>query len=175
SFIGQHPPALALYESLLATEPKHAATWLRYGHELKAVGRRAESVTAYRQAISLAPKGGAAYWSLANLKTSQLEPAEVEAIRTALRSENLPFEERVHLEFALGRALEDRGQFAESFEHYAAGNSLRAAAGPFDAEANSRHVARSGELLTREFFAARAGWGSQADGPIFIVGLPRSG
>ncbi len=29
--------------------------------------------------------------------------------------------------------------------------------------------------MTREFFAARAGWGSQADAPIFIVGLPRSG
>lgn len=175
SFIGQHPQALVIYESLLATQPKRAATWVQYGHELKAIGRRADSVAAYRQAISLAPKGGGAYWSLANLKTFQFEPAEIEAMRTALRSENLPFEDRVNLEFALGRALEDQGQFAESFEHYAAGNALRETAGPFDSQANSRHVAVSRELLTREFFAARAGWGSQADSPIFIVGLPRSG
>jgi tetratricopeptide (TPR) repeat protein len=175
SFIGQHPRALAIYESQLQTQPKRAATWVQYGHELKAIGRRADSVNAYRQAISLAPKSGAAYWSLANLKTFRFEPAEIEAIRTGLHSENLPFEDRVNLEFALGRALEDQGQFAESFAHYAAGNALRAAAGPFDSEANSRHVARSRELLSREFFAARAGWGSQADAPIFIVGLPRSG
>ncbi len=83
SFIGQHPRALVIYESQLQTQPKRAATWVQYGHELKAIGRRADSVNAYRQAISLAPKSGAAYWSLANLKTFRFEPAEIEAIRTA--------------------------------------------------------------------------------------------
>jgi tetratricopeptide (TPR) repeat protein len=175
SFIGQHPEALAIYESQLATQPTRVATWVQYGHELKAVGRRADSVNAYRQATTLAPKGGAAYWSLANLKTFQFEPAELDAIRNALSRENLPFEDRVNLEFALGRALENQSQFAESFTHYAAGNALRAAAGPFDSAANSTHVARTRELLTSEFFAARTGWGSDADTPIFIVGLPRSG
>lgn len=175
SFIGQHPQALTLYESQLATQPKRAATWVQYGHELKAVGRRDDSVSAYRQAIQLAPKGGAAYWSMANLKMFQFEPAELDAIRTALQSDNLPFEDRVNLEFALGRALENQSQFEESFTHYAAGNALRAAAGPFDSAANSAHVARTRELLTREFFAARRGWGSDSQAPTFIVGLPRSG
>jgi hypothetical protein len=142
---------------------------------LKAVGRKSDSIAAYRQAVALAPTSGAAYWSLANLKTFRFEPAELGALRANLQREDLPFEDRVNLEFALGRALEDHQQFAESFEHYAAGNSLRATAAPFDSARTTAHVARTKALLTREFFAARTGWGSFADAPIFIVSLPRSG
>src|SRR5262249_37202355 len=36
-------------------------------------------------------------------------------------------------------------------------------------------VERSRQLLTREFFAARRGWGADAPDPIFIVGMPRAG
>jgi len=175
SFIGQHPQALDIYEAQLATNADRAATWIQYGHELKAIGRQRDSVAAYRKATALAPTGGAAYWSLANLKTFRFESADVDAIRAALQSDTTRFEDRVNLEFALARALEDESRFAESFEHYAAGNDLRATATPYDSAASTTHVARTKSLLTREFFAARAGWGSFADAPIFIVGLPRSG
>src|SRR2546427_1698643 len=33
-------------------------------------------------------------------------------------------EERIDIEFALGKALEDAGEFASSFEHYQRGNAL---------------------------------------------------
>ena len=64
---------------------------------------------------------------------------------------------------------------AQSFEHYAQGNALRRKLIRYDAEDNAAHVARSKRLFTREFFAARAGWGCEAPDPIFIVGLPRAG
>src|ERR1035441_6287553 len=83
--------------------------------------------------------------------------------------------ERTHLEFALGKALEDEGEFAASFEHYARGNALHRATIGHDAGAMTADVQRSKRLYTARFFAERSGWGSGRTDPIFIVGLPRSG
>jgi hypothetical protein len=82
---------------------------------------------------------------------------------------------RISLEFAYGKALEDAGQYAGSFEHYAHGNALRRSAIVHDPQAMSDDLRRSRAQYTPEFFAAREGWGSERADPIFIVGLPRSG
>lgn len=96
-------------------------------------------------------------------------------MRQQLASGTLRNSERIAFEFAMGKALEDEAQFAESFEHYARGNSLQYAVVGHDAEGTAADVQRAKALYTPAFFAERAGWGSQSREPIFIVGLPRSG
>jgi tetratricopeptide (TPR) repeat protein len=175
SLTGQQDQAIEIFAALLAEQPDHGPAWMNYGHELKAAGRVQETVAAYRRSIALAPRNGAAYWSLANLKTFRFEPSEVAAMRAALQRDNLGHDERVHFEFALGRALEDAALFSESAEHYAAANALRRTATPYEAAKLTAHVARAKKLYSQQFFAARSGWGSEADDPIFVVGLPRAG
>jgi hypothetical protein len=82
---------------------------------------------------------------------------------------------RVHLHFALGKAYEDAGDYAASFEHYAKGNALHRTRNRYDAELNTKRTERLKAIFTREFFAARAGCGCPAGNPIFIVGMPRAG
>ena len=84
-------------------------------------------------------------------------------------------EDRFHLHFALGKAFEDKADYAASFTHYAEGNRLRRAELVYDPAETTRHVERSRTLLTREAFAARSGQGCPDPDPIFVVGLPRSG
>lgn len=84
-------------------------------------------------------------------------------------------EDRLQLDFALGKALEDAGDFGRSFEHYARGNALRRRALPYDAGVNTRFVEGLQRMYSAEFFAARQGAGCPAPDPIFIVGLPRAG
>ncbi len=79
------------------------------------------------------------------------------------------------LHAALGKALEDRKQYAGAFTHYAASAALRRARIAWPAAANTARLEKSEALLTRAFFAAHAGSGDPAPDPIFIVGLPRSG
>jgi hypothetical protein len=83
--------------------------------------------------------------------------------------------DRYHLCFALGKALEDRGEFAESFRHYQRGNALKKSDSDYDPGALERGLMRQREVCTREFFAARQGYGCTRADPIFIVGLPRAG
>jgi len=175
SMTGQHPQAIETLGALVATPNAGYVEWLNYGHELKAAGRSQESIAAYRRTMALDPARGEAYWSLANLKTFRFEAAEIDAMRSALQGEDLKPDDRVHLEFSLGKALEDECRFAESFEHYAAGNALRRKGVNYDAGKISLHVRRSKEIYTPQFFADRVHFGSQAEDPIFIVGLPRAG
>ena len=173
--IGEYAQAIASYEDVLKAFPNQPKAWMSYGHALKAVGRQADSVAAYRKSLALAPTLGEAWWSLANLKTVAFTDSDVATMQAGLARSDLDGEDRYHLDFALGKAMEDAHRYAESFEHYAQGNALRRKTVVYDAEETSEHVRRSKAVFTREFFEARAGWGHPAPDPIFIVGLPRAG
>lgn len=173
--LGEYARSGEIYESVLKDYPEQPKVWMSYGHTLKTMGRSQASIVAYRKSIALLPSLGEAYWSLANLKTFRFTPAEVDAMRAQLARTDIGEEDRFHLNFALGKALEDEGSYKESFEHYAKGNALRRSRIDYDAEETSEHVRRSKTLFTSEFFRERAGQGCRDPDPIFIVGLPRAG
>jgi tetratricopeptide (TPR) repeat protein len=173
--LGEYEAAIAQYREVLAEYPNQAKIWMSLGHALKTAGRNAESIEAYTKSIGKSAQLGEAYWSLANLKTFRFTPEQTQAMRTQLAGDQLSADDRFHFEFSLGKALEDAGDYAESFAHYKEGNRLRRAMIRYDADENHAHVERSRRFFTRELFAARAGWGCPAPDPIFVVGLPRSG
>jgi tetratricopeptide (TPR) repeat protein len=173
--LGDYDETIHVYEGLLREQPAQPKMWMSHGHALRTAGRQADSVAAYRRAISLAPTLGEAYWSLANLKTFRFGEEEARAMRGALGRDDLEDEDRLHLEFALGKMLEDEQSYQESFAHYARGNALRRKSHPYSADDNTDFIRRSTTLFSADFFAARAGAGCPARDPIFIVGLPRAG
>jgi len=173
--IGDTQASLDLYAAVLQEFPRQPKAWMSYGHALKTVGRVADSIAAYRTAIAQLPSLGEAWWSLANLKTLRFTPSDIAAMHAELQRDTIALEDRYHLHFALGKALEDAADYAASFEHYVQGNALRRTELRYDAVEVSAHLQRSRALFTPEFFAARTGGGSPARDPIFIVGLPRSG
>jgi tetratricopeptide (TPR) repeat protein len=167
--------AIETFAAVLARHPDNARIWMAYGDALKTAGRQADAIAAYRRSSELAPGFGESWWSLSNLKTFRFLPEDLEVMRAQLARKGISNDDRLHFHFALGKAHEDSGDFAESFANYAEGNRLRRAALAYEAEATSAYVNRARSLLTTGFFTARAGWGSEARDPIFIVGLPRAG
>jgi tetratricopeptide (TPR) repeat protein len=173
--LGEHERAIELYGELLTGTPTDADVHLSIAHAQKTLGRSPEAIASYRKAAALRPEFGDAYWSLANLKTYRFPDSELGQIRTALAAPATGAIDRYHLCFALAKALEDRGEYAESFEYYELGNRLKHAEiryRPSITENNTREQIR---VCTAEFFASRTDWGAPAPDPIFIVGLPRSG
>ncbi len=175
SQLGEYARAIEVYEPLLADYPIQPKGWMSYGHALKTLGRQDDAIAAYRQALDQLPSLGEAWWSLANLKTFRFSDADLAAMRSQLARRDIADEDRFHLEFSLGKALEDRAEYEASFASYAAANALRKQTLDYDADETSAHLSRSQALFTPEFFAARAGFGSPAPDPIFILGLPRAG
>ncbi|HEY0651418.1 sulfotransferase [Phenylobacterium sp.] len=173
--IGEYDGAIDHYGRVLRRHAGHPKTWMSYGHALKTVGRQGDAIDAYRRALDLQPGLGEVWWSLANLKTVQFSEADRAAMETQIARTDLDPEDRFHLHFALGKALEDQARWAPSFDHYARGNAMRRQDLAYDADETSLHVRRSQALFAPDFFAQRAGQGCAAPDPIFVVGLPRSG
>jgi tetratricopeptide (TPR) repeat protein len=171
---GDYAQALPLYREVLAETPNDPEIHLSIGHALKTMGRTQDAIESYRAATAARPQCGEAYWSLANLKTYRFTDAEFAAMRS-WEAANVQPADRYHLCFALGKALEDRGEYAESFGFYQRGNALKKIECRYRPEPLERAARLQAQLCTREFFAARRGVGCPDSSPMFIVGLPRSG
>jgi len=119
--IGDQEGAIKIFEKVLKDYPNQARAQMSYGHTLKTVGRLDESIEAYRKCIRLSPEVGEAYWSLANLKTFRFSDDDIENMRKQVTAEGGDADDQSHLAFALGSALEGRGEFDESFKFYRRG------------------------------------------------------
>ncbi len=172
---GDYSQALPLYREILTEAPNDPELHLSIAHALKTLGQTQEAIESYRAAAAVRPQYGEAYWSLANLKTYRFTDLEIARMRAPGASANTQLVDRYHLCFALGKALEDRGEYAESFTFYERGNALKKTECRYQAELLERNAHQQASVCTREFFAARQGMGCPDRSPIFIVGLPRSG
>jgi tetratricopeptide (TPR) repeat protein len=176
--LGEHERALELYRELLVGAPPgtpSAELHLSVAHSLKALGRQQGAIESYRAAAAARPAYGDAYWSLANLKTYRFDSQEISRMRADEAAPATAPVDRYHLCFALGKAMEDAGDFAEAFQFYERGNALKKSQSRYRPEPLERNTRLQKAICTREFFAARVGWGCLDPAPIFVVGLPRSG
>ncbi len=161
-----------IYVRLTASHPQRANFWVQLGNAAKKLGDTQTSVRAYRQAATLSPSLGEAWWGYANLKTVPFETGDIARMRAALHDAEPG--ERAQLHYALGKALEDNGDYGEAFSNYEAGARLRRTKIGADGGITDL-VRRTKTSLTRDVMSAQAGRGSPSPGPIFIVGMPRSG
>ena len=173
--IAKFESAIDIYDRVLAHYPRQPRSHLSKGHALKTLGRHSEAIESYRTAISQEPGLGEAYWSLANLKTFRFDEKEISSMREQLQDKPKSIQDHFHLCFALGKALEDRKQYDESFACYHRGNAVRRKTVQWDRGAHHDNMQRLIEFFDAGFFDNRHGQGARHAEPIFIVGLPRAG
>ncbi|MDV6330929.1 tetratricopeptide repeat-containing sulfotransferase family protein [Asticcacaulis sp. 201] len=182
--LGDHEPVIDLYERLLtgegqlgggeaASETADLRVWR--ANALKITGRQAEAIADYRTALAARPEYGVAWFGLANLKTYRFSDDDIAHMGAAEARPDVQDMDRVYLCFALGKAFEDRGDYATSWQYYARGNAVRRTTSRYRPEVADACADRLKQVFTAEFFAAREGWGAADPAPIFILGLPRSG
>jgi len=172
--LGRHDEALEVQEAIARANPDKAPHWVTWGHSLRSAGRVDDAIAAYRKAVEVDFENGEAWWGLAGIKSKVLTDDDVaqmrEAIKVAIDDRN-----SAPLNFALARALHDRKQFEEAFEHYAEGNRLRAEFLRYDATQLTSEISEV-EQTADEAFIGRLGSAPLGDStPVFIVCLPRSG
>ncbi len=167
--------AVAAWRDLVDDYPELPDLWLSYGHALRSTGAKDDCIAAYRRAIALEPGYGAAWWALADLKTFRFSQTEIEAMEAALKSKDIADEQRVRLNFALGKAYADQKRYENSFDNYASANALYRKSIRHDPQTLTNYVARCRRFFTADFFQARAGTGCESTAPIFLVGMMRAG
>ena len=172
--VGDHDRQISLYQELARSSPRNPGLWKSLGNALKTVGRTEEAVAAIRRSIKVQPTYGDAYWSLANFKSFRFSERDINVMKRTLTKQLSP-EDALHLHFALGKAYEDRRDFEASYHHYAAGNAIRASSVNPEHAWVGAYVDRGIETVTTDLLARDRSRGCGEAGPIFVVGMHRSG
>jgi tetratricopeptide (TPR) repeat protein len=159
--LGMFDEAIDLAEGMIRDNPNNLKYRLAYAGALHFVGRREDSLLAYRACLEIDPASGQAYWGIADLKGNFLTDADVTAIRAYLAGHELDDVSRQYMNYALAPYLERAGNYAASFAAYAAGAaSFRASvAGTTKAhnvEFSTDRVRRLKQVFSAANLAARA-------------------
>ncbi len=173
--LGQIDEAVVLYQGLLKQDPQQAGLQLLLGHAFKAAGNLAAATAAYQSAYEIKPDFGDAYWSLANTKTYTFSATQIKQMQVHANQGSIAPEDKIHLEFSLGKALEDGEDYAQAFTHYAKGNQLKQSQLNYQPEFIERQVSAQIEHCDTALFEQSKTLGAKHPDPIFIVGLPRAG
>jgi tetratricopeptide (TPR) repeat protein len=156
---------------VVALAPQHALARSQLADALKVSGRVDEAIAEYRKVIAAQPGAGMAWWGLANIKTVRLGAKDGDAIRAALADSRVGDDDRIALGFALAKALDDQGRYAESFDALAQANAVARRRATWSASAFSAAI-REIEAAFASISPAAPGRGSEV---IFVLGMPRSG
>jgi tetratricopeptide (TPR) repeat protein len=167
--------AAEAYRKSIALNSEVPSIHMALAHMLKTQGEQADALAHYRSAIRLKPELGESYWSMANLKTCRFEQAEIDAMEEQLQSSTLPERARINFEFALAKAYEDKKDYAQAWEHYHEGNQQQRQILDYDPVEHEGRLQKIKDVFNADFIAEHLNSGNQEPGPIFIVGLPRSG
>lgn len=173
---GNLESSLAYYRRALALKPDLADVHNNIGNVLKELGELDEAQKSFLEAIRLDPNVTGVYVNLADsMKFSAGDPhlAAMEAI--AAKTEGLSKTDRIHLDFALGKAYADLKDYPRSFKHLLEGNAGKRSTIAYDEKSALALFDRIEEVFTRELIAAKTGGGDASPLPIFVLGMPRSG
>lgn len=173
--IGDYKKALDFFNIVLTSLPEEPITLTSRGHALKTFGHQSDAIDSYLRALKSKQSHGEAWYSLANLKTFSFSDTQITEMRHLVAEAYLSHNDRVYLNFALGKALEDQSQFADSFSHYQTGNDLKSAQSRYQSSKMSDEFERQKTHFTASYVTQIKGQGDAAPDPIFIVGLPRAG
>ena len=172
---GDYDTALSMFESILKILPEDPVTLTSRGHALKTQGQTEDAIDSYRRAIKKYAAHGEAYYSLANLKLFSFSDEEIQAMEAQESNLGISHQSRIYLNFALGKAYEDKSLFDKAFMFYERGNAFKKSQSRYKASDLTAEFKAQTEVFDDAFIASHANTGFTSPDPIFIVGLPRSG
>lgn len=173
AYLADNEAALARADAAIAAGVDLVRAHYVRGVVLQRLGRFDEANACFRKSIEIDPDAAESYEKLAS--SDGLPEEFLPRLTEILQSDTMRDSARIAAGFALYRLLGRLGRHDEAFEALATANALKAAKLPFRAEDLVDHIDRAITTFTPEFFAARKGQGLDVEGPVFILGMPRSG
>lgn len=174
--LGEYTLALQAVQGLLQLQPQSTPGLLQRARVAKALGDSAQAAADARALIRAGCEPARAWFTLVDLKTVALTPDERSLLAQTAQDTALPTEDRVMLDFALGKALEDAADHAGALAALQRANTAVRRRTPWDSAGFERHVQALREAFAGPLPAAPAqAAAEQGREVIFLVGLPRSG
>lgn len=167
--------AQAHYQRALALKPDYANAHNNLANVLKEQGKFTGALAHYDRAIALNPNYAEAHLNRAEMTTFHRDGADFAALESLLAQTGLPSDKSLYVHFALGKALDDIGDYARAFEHFHQGNALKRAQIHYDEPAILQMFQRMSNVFDAALLERSHAQCDSPTVPIFVVGMPRSG
>ena len=170
---GQSESARTAFEQALRCDPAFVPARGALGDVLNGLGDTAGAEASYRACVDTRSQAAKAWFQLANLKTVRLSDADLKALQRWYVNPTLNDRERVHIGYALSKALEDHEQYESAFALLTQTSRIKRAQFVWDANAFSRRVDAIAAAFARPPpSTSPVDLGREA---IFLVCMPRAG
>jgi tetratricopeptide (TPR) repeat protein len=180
--LGQLESAAESYRRALEIKPDFAGAHSNLGGALMELGKADEAEESLNKAIELAPDDAKSLSTALLYIPYRQDDHRFSQLETVYsKRDSLPMKERITLNFAMGKAMENIGQCDRSFSALEEGNRLHYQAHPFDEAQAEQFLENSCNIFTADLFekcaflAGRLPPAHDERVPIFIVGMLRSG
>jgi len=172
--LGRHERANTLYRRAVELAPAVARHWYNLASSERSFGRLAQAEDACDRAIALDAREYPSYLLRSELRPQSAASNHIELLRRELARPDLEDRARVFLGYALGKELDDLGQYGEAFDCFATAAGTRRRHLAYDVAVDERKLRRIAETFPRSAGAVSLG-AEESSRYLFIVGLPRSG
>ncbi len=142
-------------------------------HALRTLGRTEEAIVGYKANIQENIDSGESWWSLASLRTYPFSDGDIEAMQLLRSVANT--QDRLFIDFALGKAMDDREQYDAAWKHYEAANHARRKQVDYDGVQFKSQIDAIMSCVDSNLISAATASTKPIATPIFILGMPRSG
>lgn len=172
--LGEHLLSRDYYALVTALAPGDALAWYNLASSERNVGELALAHAACEKAIALNSKLFQAYLLRSQLFPSNIGANHIHEMIACLRENSLSMPARIFLGYALGKELDDIGDFDRAFVYITDGASARRQTIRYDIHSDIDKIRRISEVFAPATLSSTAPTGDSAN-YAFIVGLPRSG
>ncbi|MGN6147992.1 MAG: sulfotransferase [Rhizomicrobium sp.] len=168
---GRAEDALPFLAAAARQRPQDPDIHQMLGKLLLAMGRIVEAQAAFRVAVNAVPNGHY-YRDFASVTQLDASNRHISRMEATLRDPNLPPDQLIALQFALGKVYTDTRDHDHALIHQTEGNRLRRAQMNYNEDAELARIAQvKAEYSAERLHAA----GDPSDRPVFIIGMPRAG
>lgn len=165
--------AATLFQAAAAQAPMEPNFLVNLAYARITAGDFEEARTHLNRALAIEPDNASAWQNLAWITKARPGDATIDRMRAAIAKLPEGGESFVKLAYALGKSLDDIGDFDGAFEWFRRANDCQPSR--YDAPRHEKFVRDIRITFTPELVASRRPEGHESRKPIFIVGMPRSG
>ena len=173
---GRTREATVAFKKALKLAPRHAEALLGLGLIARTDGRFEEAESFINRALKLDPKLPGA-WAVMN-SLRRMTTADREWLKGAeeIASSGVSLWQEAELRFAIGKYLDDVGDYEAAFQSCSRANELlKKVTHKYDRRAHSGFAEDMIRGHSREALARIGNGGSASMKPVFVLGMPRSG
>ncbi|WP_101760393.1 sulfotransferase [Oceanicoccus sp. KOV_DT_Chl] len=168
--------SLRCFQKAYLIDPGSAQACYMIAVNLQSLGQFVEAKEYAERALDINPQFAACYYLLANIRRHEEIGEQVSVMEQLYNSDAFKAPDRYLLGFALGKVFSDVKEYDKAFSYFSdANNMLRSMSPDYSVAAHEALFGRIAQTFTTDFISQRQGAGEAGIGPIFIVGLPRSG